>query len=103
MARYYVEMDALKEEGKMIKDYAINTVGAKFEELMILSKSLNWSGPSSEIFQEMFERKIKRLSNISGMIQLFGNFMISASEGFTNVNHEIELTLPNVVEENTVN
>lgn len=95
MARYYVDMDSLKEEGEMIKDYAINTVGAKFEELMVLAKSLNWSGPSSVMFQEMFERKIKKLHNISGMIELFGNFMITASEGFTNVNEEVNRNMSN--------
>ncbi|MBQ9853874.1 MAG: hypothetical protein IJO57_02445 [Bacilli bacterium] len=93
MARYYVKMDALKEEGILIKDYAVNTVGAKFNELIEISKNLSWSGPSSVEFKKMFEEKIKKLNDISSMIEMFGKFMITASDGFVDVNKKVENNL----------
>lgn len=86
MARYYVKMEDLKTEGEEIQEFAKNVVEAKVQELVALGDKLEWEGPTYEMFIKLYTDKINRVKYLAKMIEIYGKFMVLASEGFTEVN-----------------
>ena len=50
---------------------------------------MEWVGPSSETYKEVVNKKLDKVSKISGLYNVFGKFMKSTSSGFTDVNKNI--------------
>lgn len=99
MAKYYVKMDELKAEGEEIQEYAKNVVDAKIQELIVLSNKLEWEGPTHEMFMELFNDKINRIKYLAKMIEIYGKFMVIASEGFTEVNDKFAKEMQVIMDE----
>jgi len=99
MAKYYVKMGELKTEGEEIQRYAKDTVGAKVQELIDMSDKLQWEGPTYEMFITLYTDKIKKIKYLAKMIEMYGKFMVMASEGYTEVNDKLEKEWQMVINE----
>lgn len=88
MSKYYVKMDDLDINGdgvissaeKML--YYINNMRKAIE-------NVEWTGPASEIYRDVANKKIDKVSKISELYNVFGKFMKSSSTGFTDVSKDI--------------
>ena len=89
MSRYYVKMDELKERGEEIQTYATDIVDAKIQELIKIGKSLKWEGPAHDRFKESFDEKVKKIRYIAAMLEVYGKFMVMASDGYNEINDEL--------------
>ena len=89
MSKYYVRMDELKEHGEEIKKYASDIVDSKVQELIKIGNSINWEGPAHDSFYASFTEKIKKIRYVAAMLEVYGQFMIMASEGYTDINDQI--------------
>lgn len=99
MAKYYVKMEELKTEGEEIQKYAKDVVDSKIQELIALADKLEWEGPTHEMFIELFNDKIKKIRYVAKMIEVYGKFMVYASEGFTDVNKKFSEDMQKIMEE----
>lgn len=99
MAKYYVKMEELKTEGEEIQKYAKDVVDMKMQELIALADKLEWEGPTHEMFMELFNEKIKKIRYVAKMIEVYGKFMVYASEGFTDVNKKFAEDMQKIMEE----
>ena len=99
MAKYYVKMEELKTEGEEIQKYAKDVVDTKMQELIALADKLEWEGPTHEMFMELFNEKIKKIRYVAKMIEVYGKFMVYASEGFTDVNKKFAEDMQKIMEE----
>ena len=89
MSRYYVRMEDLKEHGEEIKNYATDIVDAKIKELIKLGNELKWEGPAHDRFYESFTEKVKKIRYVAAMLEVYGKFMVMASEGYTDINDQM--------------
>ncbi len=99
MAKYYIKMEELKTEGEEIQEYAKNVIDAKVLELVGLADKLVWEGPTYEMFIKLFSEKIKKIRHIAKMIEIYGKFMVMASEGYTEVNDKFAKEMQIVMDE----
>ena len=99
MARYYVKMEELKTEGEEIQEYAKNIVDSKVQELIDLSDKLEWEGPTYEMFIKLYNDKVNRIKYLAKMIEIYGKFMVLASEGFTEVNNKFNKEMQLIMDE----
>ena len=89
MSRYYVKMDELKEHGEEIQKYATDIVDAKVQELIRIGSELKWEGPLHNKFYSSFTEKVKKIRYVAAMLEVYGKFMVMASEGFTDINDKM--------------
>lgn len=87
--RYYVRMDKLKEAGENLSKYANDTVKGKINELQTIINKVQWEGPAHELYLEVYKKKIKELLKIGDLIEVYGKFMVFASENYTKTNKDL--------------
>ena len=99
MAKYYVMMEELKAEGEEIQAFAKNVVDAKIQELVKLSETFEWEGPTHEMFINLYNEKLDKIKYLAKMIEVYGKFMVLASEGFTEVNDKFAKEMQSLMDE----
>ncbi len=89
MARYHVEMDKLEEHGDEVlksNDQLKNDI----EDIKKIIEKMEWEGHAADSYSELMKDKMKKLEKVTGLIDIFGNFMKKGSEGFNDVFKQIQ-------------
>lgn len=101
MSRYYVKMETLSLSG----DETITSSNKMEENISMIKKSVNsmeWEGTAAENYTNLINQKIKKVEELSKLYGVFGKFMKSTSNGFTDVSDNIKKGFVGLNNENTV-
>lgn len=89
MARYHVEMDKLEEQGDEVLK-SNEQLKNDIEDIKKILDKMDWKGHAADSYSELMKDKMRNLEKVTGLIDIFGNFMKKGSDGFNDVYKQIQ-------------